>query len=107
MSGKTEHKPILERELKEVQRQIAALEESTSSKPDYGLGQGDPAITRWEMDKALLENLREREATLMNAISGNTDGYGICEKCGQPIHPDRLAILPDTRICIRCARSEQ
>jgi DnaK suppressor protein len=69
MSGKTEHKPILERELKEVQRQIAALEESTSS--------------------------------------GNTDGYGICEKCGQPIHPDRLAILPDTRICIRCARSEQ
>ena len=107
MNGKNELRPILERELNEVKRQIAALEESTSAKPDYGLGQGDPAITRWEMDKALLENLRKREETLVKAMSGKAGRYGICEKCGQPIHPDRLAVLPDTRICVSCARSKQ
>jgi hypothetical protein len=31
--------------------------------------------------------------------------YGICAQCGRPIHPDRLAILPDTRLCIHCAQA--
>jgi hypothetical protein len=51
------HIAILQRELDEVASQIAALERATASKPDYGLGEGDPAITRWEMDQALLEQL--------------------------------------------------
>jgi DnaK suppressor protein len=103
-----EQTAILQRELDEVRRQIAALEKSTESKPDYGLGEGDPAITRWEMDRALLKQLREREETLQRAISGTDHGaYGICEKCGNPIHPDRLAVLPDTRLCIECARGAQ
>jgi RNA polymerase-binding transcription factor DksA len=33
------------------------------------------------------------------------DMYGVCEECGKAIHPDRLAVLPDTRRCIRCARA--
>lgn len=100
------HKSILEKELKEVESQIAALEDATDNKPDYGLGEGDPAITRWEMDQALLERLRERAETLRRAISGGEQSrYGICEKCGNPIHPDRLAVLPDTTICINCARA--
>jgi DnaK suppressor protein len=100
------HITILQRELDEVESQIAALEKATATKPDYGLGEGDPAITRWEMDQALLEQLKERAATLKTTISGNDEtAYGICEKCGKPIHPDRLAVLPDTKICIECARS--
>ena len=100
------HITILQRELDEIKSQIAALEKATASKPDYGLGEGDPAITRWEMDQALLEQLKERAETLQKAISGDGEGtYGICEKCGNPIHPDRLAVLPDTRICIECARN--
>jgi RNA polymerase-binding transcription factor DksA len=103
-----EHTNILARELEQVERQIAALEKATEIKPDYGLGEGDPAITRWEMDRALLEQLRERAETLERAISGSSESaYGICELCGNPIHPDRLAVLPDTRICINCARLAQ
>jgi RNA polymerase-binding transcription factor DksA len=101
-----DHKTILQRELDEVKSQIAALEQNTASKPDYGLGEGDPAITRWEMDRALLEQLRERMETLREVLSRAGDGgYGICAQCGNPIHPDRLAVLPDTRTCINCARS--
>jgi len=103
-----EHTIILQRELEEVQRQIASLEKATESKPDYGLGEGDPAITRWEMDKALLERLRERRDDLTRILSGTSDDtYGICERCGNPIHPDRLAVLPDTKTCIECARLAQ
>jgi DnaK suppressor protein len=99
------HTAILQRELEEVQKQITALERATDAKPNYGLGEGDPAISRWEMDKALLAQLREKEATLKQAMLGTSaGGYGICERCGNPINPDRLAVLPDTRLCIKCAR---
>jgi RNA polymerase-binding transcription factor DksA len=100
-----DHRTRLQRELEEVQRQITALEVATETKPDYGLGEGDPAITRWEMDTVLLAQLREKAETLKTAMSGtDQDKYGICEQCGNQIHPDRLAVLPDTRLCINCAR---
>jgi DnaK suppressor protein len=101
-----DHATILQGELDKVRRQIAALEKATDIKPDYGLGEGDPAITRWEMDKALLVQLRQKQETLKHAMTETGDGgYGTCENCGNPIHPDRLAVLPDTTMCITCARS--
>ena len=104
----TDQVTILKTELVQVQSQIAALELATATKPDYGLGVGDPAVTQWEMDRTLLEQLRERAETLTRAMSGCEEGaYGICERCGRPIHPDRLAVLPDTTTCIDCARSGQ
>jgi RNA polymerase-binding transcription factor DksA len=30
--------------------------------------------------------------------------YGICERCGKMIDTDRLAIKPETTICIDCAK---
>jgi len=96
----------LQRELDELQAQIAALETALEEKPDYGLGKGDPAVTRWELDYALLQRLKERVASLERALSRMSQGtYGICERCGRPIHPDRLAVLPDARICIHCAQA--
>jgi DnaK suppressor protein len=103
-----DHTTILKNELSEVQKQIAALERATNVKPDYGLGEGDPAITRWEMDTVLLKQLRDRVTTLQRALEGTgAGGYGFCEKCGTPINPERLAILPDTTLCINCARTRQ
>lgn len=29
--------------------------------------------------------------------------YGMCEKCGRPISPERLEVLPAARRCIDCA----
>ena len=99
---------ILQHELDEVKSQIMALEEATHAQPNYGLGQGDPAITRREVDRALLERLKEREKALQQAIAEiNQGNYGLCQECGTPIHPERLAILPDTQVCIRCAQATQ
>ena len=30
--------------------------------------------------------------------------YGICEKCGKMIDTDRLAVGPETTVCITCSR---
>ncbi|HPD44898.1 MAG TPA: TraR/DksA C4-type zinc finger protein [Candidatus Woesebacteria bacterium] len=33
--------------------------------------------------------------------------YGICEKCGKMIDTDRLAVKPDTTLCIKCEREQE
>jgi len=30
----------------------------------------------------------------------------LCSICQQPIAPERLEVLPDTRYCVRCARTQ-
>jgi RNA polymerase-binding transcription factor DksA len=105
MTGKTS---ILQRELDETRAQIAALEAALKDKPDYGLGSGASGVARWELNRAMLQQLKERVAGLEQTLSQVDEAtYGICERCGQPIHPDRLAVLPFTTICIRCAQADR
>ena len=97
----------LEHELEQLRTKIAALEAALQEKPDYGIGEGDPAVTSWELDHALLQDFKERQTSLEQALQRLDQGtYGVCEQCGNAIHPDRLAILPDTKMCIRCAQAE-
>jgi DnaK suppressor protein len=95
----------LEYELAEIRTQIAELQETFRERPGYGLGRGNPAAIRREVSRALLRRLRERAGSLEQAMSRLAEGsYGICIQCGKPIHPERLAVLPDTEICIDCAQ---
>ena len=53
---------------------------------------------------ALLEQARRRLTDVEAAIRSVEAGiYGICETCGRPIAPERLAARPATRTCIDCA----
>ena len=97
----------LQEELDRLRDQIEKLELALEERPDYGLGEGDPAATDWEINRALLEQSRGRAVELEQALSRADRGeYGICRGCGEPIHPDRLAVLPGTKVCIRCARAD-
>lgn len=97
----------MQQELRALEEQIKDLKASLAVKPDYGMGKGDPSITRWELDQALLERLQNHAQELRSALARIGEGtYGICEGCGKPIHPDRLAILPDTNLCAACARKK-
>ena len=54
---------------------------------------------------ALLEQARQRLADVEAALARREEGsYGICESCGRPIAPERLAARPAARTCIDCAR---
>jgi DnaK suppressor protein len=54
---------------------------------------------------ALLEQARRRLADVESALARRAAGdYGVCESCGRPIAPERLAARPAARTCIDCAR---
>ena len=53
---------------------------------------------------ALLEQAQRRLADVDAAMAHREAGdYGICEVCGRPIAPERLAARPAARTCIDCA----
>jgi len=33
--------------------------------------------------------------------------YGVCEKCGQMIDTDRLAVRPEVTICLKCEKERE
>jgi DnaK suppressor protein len=54
---------------------------------------------------ALLDQARRRLADVDAALAHREAGdYGICETCGRPIAPERMAARPAARTCIDCAR---
>ena len=45
-------------------------------------------------------------ADVERAIAKLADGsYGLCDRCGEAISPERLEAIPWTPLCIRCARA--
>jgi DnaK suppressor protein len=54
---------------------------------------------------ALLDQARRRLVDVEAALTRRAAGdYGVCESCGRPIAPERLAARPAARTCIDCAR---
>ncbi|MBM3205879.1 conjugal transfer protein TraR, partial [Candidatus Shapirobacteria bacterium] len=33
--------------------------------------------------------------------------YGVCEKCGKMIDTDRLMIMPETTVCVKCEKKKE
>jgi len=97
---------VLRQKLDDTTKQIQRLEGSLNEKPKQGLGRGAAWMSQWEFNRALLTRLKSRATNLRDALSRIEQGtYGLCERCGQKIHADRLAVLPDTGLCIECARA--
>ena len=95
----------LQQRLEETLAELAYLEERLEGKGDYGLGKGDPSIYEWEMCLALKQRTENQARSLEAALRRAAEGdFGICERCGEPIDPERLEIVPDTKRCIQCAQ---
>lgn len=57
-----------------------------------------------EVLEALEETARERIEGLRNALRRIATGhYTTCVRCGDDINPRRLAAIPVTTLCVRCA----
>lgn len=58
-----------------------------------------------EQVSAAIDQTRARVADLDRALARlDEDTYGRCERCGEPIGAERLAVRPSARTCIACAR---
>jgi DnaK suppressor protein len=101
-------KKKLESQLQEALEELEQLDQRLQQKADYGPGKGDPAIYEWELALALRQQAYNKVATIRQALQRVAEGrYGICEKCGSPINPERLEAVPLATRCIRCAQSNQ
>ncbi len=66
----------------------------------------DAAAAIYERGKviSLIQNREDRLRSLDEAIDRVRKGlYGICKNCGAEIDPERLMIMPETSLCVRCA----
>src|SRR5262249_59459925 len=52
------------------------------------------------IEKTETTEIRQIEAALQRISEGR---YGTCAKCGQPIDPRRLRVLPTAAMCISCS----
>ncbi len=70
----------------------------------------DVAADLVERDKiqALIFTLERKLEDINHAIKkAEVIGYGICEKCGKEIDPERLEIFPETTLCVDCKRESE
>ncbi|MFG1488609.1 TraR/DksA family transcriptional regulator [Oceanospirillum sp. HFRX-1_2] len=53
-----------------------------------------------EIGNETLHSIEQIKSALKRIDEGE---YGICEKCGDEIAPERLLILPESTFCVKCA----
>lgn len=100
---------VLQREREQVLEELARLREYLKSgfEPD---DIDDAASDLIERDKtqALIFSLERKIESIDHALEqAQAIGYGICERCGKPIEPERLEIFPETTLCITCKRETE
>jgi len=98
----------LEQALEETLAEIEQLNKKLEDKADYGIGKGSPTIYEWEFNLAMRQSLETKAKSIRAALRKMHDGnYGVCEVCGQEIDAERLAVLPHTTLCIKCAQARR
>ncbi|MHB0856041.1 MAG: TraR/DksA C4-type zinc finger protein [Anaerolineae bacterium] len=81
---------------------LAEIEPASATDDDSA----DVAADIYERGKiiSLIQSLEAKLHAVDHAIATATSGnYGRCEMCGEPIPEERLQIMPETTLCVRCA----
>jgi RNA polymerase-binding protein DksA len=84
-------------------------DEDSLEQGDFDFGFADSAQSTAERGKvlALIDRLRGQLRDVERARRKIEDGtYGLCERCGQPISPERLEALPYSTLCVSCKQKE-
>ena len=79
------------------------LKEALKVEVDVDLDEGDPDLIEREKNVALLTQLDHRLEGVQAALRSIDKGkYGLCDRCGKEIDPERLEVRPDATLCIQC-----
>ncbi len=99
----SEEKNILLARRQSLLEDIAALQETLRGEVDMDVDEGDPDVVEREKSVALLETLQSELAATEDALRAMEQGtYGICERCGKAISPERLEVKPEATLCVKC-----
>lgn len=104
------HVPILQlsRQRKQLAQTIRQFEADLRARIDPNIDEADPGLTEQTVTMALLNNAREKLASIDRALrQAKNGGYGRCEQCDQSINPERLAIFPQATLCVPCKSAQE
>ncbi len=94
---------VLQLERKAHLRELDELRSELKETPETQIEQADPGVSEKAKDLALMRQIEEHVTAIDQALAAAQQGmYGICERCGRPIDPERLRILPAARLCAGC-----
>lgn len=98
-----EYMSRLQEEREHLLQRIVRLREDVKVELEFEADEGDPELPERERNLSLLATFEERLTDLNRAMDKLRDGgYGFCKSCGNPIDPERLAIVPETEYCVTC-----
>jgi RNA polymerase-binding protein DksA len=100
---KAEAQARLAEEREQTIERLKSLREALREEVEPATDEGYPDIYEREKNLALLQRLEQKLESINRALRLQEKGdYGVCERCGQKIDPERLAALPDTTLCLKC-----
>ncbi|HEU5423258.1 MAG TPA: TraR/DksA C4-type zinc finger protein [Nitrolancea sp.] len=80
-----------------------ALDDTAAEGVDNHIGDDSDQLFERERLMTIRGELVDRRLAIQQALQKLDDGtYGICERCGKPIAPERLEALPFARYCLDC-----
>ena len=95
-------------QLEKIEREIAELEANIQPiSPENSIGRVSrmDAIQNQSVAEAGLRVKKDKRQKLYLALEKvDQEGFGICQRCKQVIQPARLMYMPESALCIRCAR---
>ncbi len=101
-------KQKIEAKLAEFAIKIKDLEEATAPiSPDVSIGRLSrlDAINNKSVAEAALRTTKKKYASLQLALrSVEKPGFGACGRCKRQINTARLMFLPESTLCVNCAR---
>jgi RNA polymerase-binding transcription factor DksA len=89
-----------------LERHLASIGEVstwTGSDDEHDPEGATIAYERAQVQSLLVDARRELDALERAGARLEKGTYGVCERCGQAIAPERLEALPATTTCIACA----
>ena len=98
----------IKKQIKEIEANIDGLKEG--AKPvalDTSIGRLSrmDAMGTQAVNKKTYESAKMRLDTLKRALTNiHSDTFGLCAECEEEIDPKRLLAMPESLLCIECAK---
>ncbi len=90
-------------EQKQINDELVHLREFLQAEVDVEPDEGDAEVFEREKNAALIAVLERRLVDIDTALKSIEKGdYGLCQRCGKPIEPERLEVKPDATMCVTC-----
>ena len=90
-------------EKEQISAELIHLREFLQAEVDVEPDEGDSEVFEREKNAALIAVLERRLVDIDAALKSMDKGdYGVCQRCGKPIEPERLEVKPDATMCVTC-----